>query len=156
MSEGRTGTVIRPHEGVSWSMTEGRSAELKLIGAQTGGVLALFEETVPAATETLLHLHHDSDETMYVLEGEFAVKVGERIERGGPGTWVFIPRGTAHAWKNVGGNTARAGFIFTPAKAARFFEELSRQRVPINEMDPEVITGLLRDSGWEILGPAPL
>jgi quercetin dioxygenase-like cupin family protein len=156
MANERRGIVIAPEQGTLWNMTEDRFANLKLFGAQTGDTLAVFEETVPVETDTLLHLHHDSDETIYVLEGEIAIRIGEQVQRGGPGTWAFIPRQTAHAWKNVGAAAARAMFIFTPAKAARFFEELSRQPAPINELDPNTITALLHESGWAILGPSGL
>lgn len=93
---------------------------------------------------------------MYVLEGEFAIEIGDRTELGGPGTWVFIPRETAHAWKNVGGKAARAIFLFLPAKAAKLFEDLGQRQGSIDELDSEATQALLRDSGWEILGPSPL
>jgi hypothetical protein len=54
--------------------------------------------------------------------------------------------------ENVGGKLARAIFIFTPAKAAKIFEEMSQRQVPIHELPAETF----RESGWEILGPSPL
>jgi quercetin dioxygenase-like cupin family protein len=83
-----------------WNMAPGRTAALKLLNEQTGGSVMAFEETTPAGTETQLHLHHDSDEVMFVLSGEFSFKVGDQFGTGRPGSCVFIPRGVPHAWKN--------------------------------------------------------
>ena len=37
---------------------------------------------------------------------------------------MFIPRGTAHAWSNLGGETGRVAIIFTPGGMSGFFKEL--------------------------------
>ena len=69
----------------------------------------LFEETVPAGTKSTHHLHHDSDEVVWVLEGEFTFKIGDEVFFGGPGTCAFLPRKVPHAWKSNGpGDGARA------------------------------------------------
>jgi len=116
----------------------------------------VFEEVAPAGTETPLHLHHDSDEVMYVLSGEFTFQIGEQVSTGGPGACAFMPRGIAHAWKNSGRETGRAIFMYAPAEAGKVFEELSRIQRPFaeiaNEPDGEEI---FRRHGWEIIGPPP-
>jgi uncharacterized RmlC-like cupin family protein len=53
-------------------MAPGRSAALKLVGGETGDSIMLFEETVPAGTDTTFHLHRDSNEVAYVLSGEIS------------------------------------------------------------------------------------
>ena len=59
----------------------------------------MFEEVAPTNTVTDLHIHHDSDEIAYVLDGEVTFKIGDQITVGGPGTCAFMPRGVPHAWK---------------------------------------------------------
>ena len=59
----------------------------------------LFEETMPAGTKSTHHFHHDSDEVVWVLEGEFTFKIGDEEFSGGPGTCAFLPRKVPHAWK---------------------------------------------------------
>ena len=54
------------------SPTPGRSFALKLLGRETNESIMMFEETLPPGTASLFHLHHDSDEVAWVLEGEFA------------------------------------------------------------------------------------
>ena len=117
--------------------------------------MSVFEELIPPGIETALHLHYSSDEAMCVLSGEFAFKIGDSITRGGTGTWAFMPRQTAHAWKNVSSEAARALFMFTPAYAGRLFEELRRLQLPFLTADPTVLAPLLQQHGWEMLGPPP-
>jgi len=101
------------------SPTPGRSFALKLLGRETGESIMLFEETLPAGTASLFHLHRDSDEVAWVLAGEFTFKIGDEVTLGGPGTCAFMPRDIPHAWKNTGDETAEYCFsTLRPAPAA--------------------------------------
>ena len=80
----------------------------------------MFEETLPAGTASLHHLHHDSDEVAWVLEGEFTFRIGDEVTVGGPGTCAFMPRDIPHAWKNTGTETGRVLFLYTPAMAGGY------------------------------------
>jgi mannose-6-phosphate isomerase-like protein (cupin superfamily) len=42
------------------------------------------------------HTHADADEFLYVIAGQGAVRMGEKVEALGPGVFMMIPRGTAH------------------------------------------------------------
>ena len=131
----------------------GRSAALKLIGTETAGSIMLFEETIPAGFAVSMHLHHDSDEIAWVIEGELSVRIGEETTSGGPGTCVFFPRNVPHAWKNTGRGTARAIFLYTPAAAGRFFETLqARPPGPVTEAERQQ---LFARFNWKIVGPDP-
>jgi quercetin dioxygenase-like cupin family protein len=146
-------TMLSGQEPV-WNMTPGRTIALKLQSGQTGESIMVFEEVAPAGTATTLHLHHTSDEVMCVLSGEFTFQIGEQVSAGGPGTYVFMPRGIPHAWKNSGADTGRAIFIYAPAEAGKAIEELSRVQRPVSMSDPEVAQ-IFRRHGWEIIGPSP-
>src|SRR5262244_1391859 len=127
-----SGFVVPASQGRVWEMAAGRSSALKLLGAETGESVMMFEETAPSGTETTYHLHHDSDEVAYVLAGEITFKIGEEVTVGSPGSCAFIPRGLAHAWKVTGRETGRILFLYTPAGAGGFFEESQRLQRPIN------------------------
>jgi quercetin dioxygenase-like cupin family protein len=139
-----------------WHMAPGRTAALKLQSGQTGESVMVFEEVAPAGTETPFHLHHHSDEVMYVLSGEFTFQIGDQVSTGGPGTCVFMPRAIPHAWKNSGRDTGRALFMYAPAEAGKLFEEFSRVQRPLAEIihDPAGAE-IFRRHGSEIVGPAP-
>jgi len=114
--------VTLPGEEPIWNMAPGRSAALKLLNQQTGESVMAFEEIAPAGTETTLHLHHHSDEVMYVLSGEFSFKIGHLVKTGGPGTCVFMPRGIPHAWKNSGTEVGRAFCMYIPGEAGKLLD----------------------------------
>ena len=134
------------------SPTPGRSFSLKLLGRDTGETIMMFEETLPAGTTSLHHLHRDSDEVAWVLAGEFTFKIGDEVAVGGPGTCAFMPRNVPHAWKNSGSETGRVLFLYTPAPAGGLVEALSEQR-PSNEDEHK---RLFERHRWEVLGPSPL
>src|SRR5215472_2926073 len=119
------GFVVPAGGGKHYPMdAPGRMAAIKLMSDQTGQSIMMFEETLPPGTKSIHHLHHDSDEVAWVLEGEMSFKIGDEVSRGGPGTCAFFPRNVAHAWKNCGDKTARVLFLYTPAAAGRYVEEL--------------------------------
>ena len=147
------GFVVPPGGGKVLDMAPGRFSALKLLGGDTADSIMLFEETAPVGTETTFHLHRDSDEVAYVLSGEVTMKIGDEVTVGKTGSCAFFPRGVPHAWKNSGAKTARILFLYTPAKAGGFFEEmLSRQGAEINGAEANAIRERHR---WEVVGPPP-
>ncbi len=131
----------------------GRFSDLKILGHETNESVMLFEETVPAGTKSLLHLHRDSDEVAWVLAGEITFKIGDEVTTGGPGTCAFLPRGVPHAWKNTGSDTGRVVFLYTPAAAGGYVQELLNRPGPMNDDERQE---LLERYRWEIVGPNPL
>jgi quercetin dioxygenase-like cupin family protein len=151
------GFVVLPGEAPVLAMTTpGRSATLMLQSEATAESVMMFEEAVPAGTlGGPYHLHHDSDEVIYVLAGEVTCKIGDEVSVCRPGACAFIPRGTAHAWKNIGEGTARILFMYTPAGAGKWFEELSRSDRPFASMNEGERAELFCRHGWENIGPSP-
>jgi mannose-6-phosphate isomerase-like protein (cupin superfamily) len=74
-------------------------------GFQADGItlLADIEEIAVADTWSELagppapHVHARHIESFYVLKGELTITVDDREHRAGPGTWVQVPVGAAHA-----------------------------------------------------------
>ena len=131
----------------------GRFAHVKFVGHETNGSLMMFEETLPAGTKSLLHLHRDSDEVAWVLEGEITFLIGDDVSVGG----AFFPRNVRHAWKNSGSDTGRVLFLYTPASAGGYVEELMHRREraapPMNDDERKELRERYQ---WEIVGPNPL
>ncbi len=149
-----TGVVVPAGGGRHLDMSApGRFAALKLLGRETGGSVMLFEETIPAGTRSLFHLHHDSDEVAWVLAGEITFRIGDEVAVGGPGTCAFLPRNVPHAWKNSGRETGRVVFLYTPAAAGGYVEELLDRSGPMTDDERRDLRERHR---WEIVGPNPL
>ena len=136
------------------NMAPGRTAALKLLNQQTKDSVMAFEEVAPPGTETPMHLHHDSDEVMLVLSGEFSFKIGDQVGTGGPGTCAFMPRDIPHAWKNSGTETGRAFFMYIPGQAGKLFEELEQRHNPVSTVAEAEWPEILRRHGMEIVGPS--
>lgn len=146
------GLVVPAGGGTYLDMASpGRFAHLKLLADDTTGSIMMFEETVPAGTKSTLHLHHDSDEVVWVLEGEFTFMIGGQVSQGGPGTCAFLPRNVPHAWKNCGSATGRALFLYTPGAAGGYIEEMLQPASNDAERDER-----LSKHHWKIVGTNPL
>ena len=147
----RKGIVVPPGGGKHLAEASGQVVSMKLFGRETGGSVTLFDQTVPAGSRSSwFHLHRDSDEIAWVLEGEFTFRIGEAVTTGGPGTCAFLPRNVPHAWKNSGAQPGRVVFLYTPASAGRFVEGM---------LEPPAggdLTKQLEEAGWKVLGPNPL
>ena len=151
----KNGLVVPAGGGKHLDMSApGRFAALKLLGHETNGSVMLFEETVPPGTKSLFHLHHDSDEVAWVLAGEITFKIGDEVTVGGPGTCAFFPRNVPHAWKNTGGDAGRVVFLYTPAAAGGYVEELLER--PTASMTDDEKKELRERYHWDIVGPNPL
>ena len=148
------GIVVPAGGGTTLDMgAPGRLAALKLLGHETNESVMLFEETVPAGTKSLFHLHRDSDEVAWVLAGEITFMIGEEISVGGPGTCAFLPRNVPHAWKNSGSDTGHVVFFYTPASAGGYVEEMLHRAVPMTDAERNELRERYH---WEIVGHNPL
>ena len=107
----------------------------------------------PVGTKSLSHLHRDSDEVAWVLAGEITFKIGDDVTVGGPGTCAFFPRNVRHAWKNSGSETGRVLFLYAPAAAGGYVEELLKRPRPINADERNELRERYR---WDVVGPNPL
>ena len=150
------GIVMQPGKGTVQSFTPGRAIVTKLRCADTADSMMVFEETVPTGTKSTFHLHHDSDEIAYVLEGEVTFLIGDEVTVGGPGSCAFMPRDVPHAWKSTGADTGRVLFVYTPAKAGGLIEEQHRTQRNFASMSEAERADMLQRHGWELLGPLPL
>jgi quercetin dioxygenase-like cupin family protein len=135
---------------------------------ETGGAFLLFEDRMSGGKMTPLHTHPDSDETMFILEGEILMHVDGREQAVGQGGLVVAPRGVPHAFM-VTSPHARMLCLHTPGCCQAFYWDASVPMDPDAEgaLDPsgagysgEVDFGKVQESarrngGIEILGPPP-
>jgi len=131
---------------------------VKVSGSESDGRLAQVEVDDPRDTATPMHVHHNEDETFYVLEGEVTIFAGdERVELRA-GDYAFVPRGTGHAYL-VGSERARMLVTFSPAGFEDFFLEIGvpGDEPPVDPVMPssEEFARRLAPYGCEITGPPP-
>jgi quercetin dioxygenase-like cupin family protein len=120
---------------------------------ETAGAATVLESLVAPGEGPPLHVHVNEHEFIYVLEGRLRVRLEEAVREAPAGSFVFIPKGLAHTWKNTGDGAARFLFGFTPAASGmeRFFERGAQF-----DADTWIREGFGRfacDAGMELLGP---
>jgi len=93
-------------------------------GEETNNALFQFEAIVPAGGGPPPHIHSREDESFYVVSGGLEILVGDSTYQAKAGDFVFIPRGTVHRFKNLGGTTAVQLVTFVPAGIERWFREV--------------------------------
>jgi quercetin dioxygenase-like cupin family protein len=120
---------------------------LKADGRRTGGAYALLEASVfPGTAGPPPHIHHNETESFYVLEGVFMVRCGDQTVTARAGSFVHVPRGMLHTFRNVGDSIGRVLILIVPAGLERFFERVVRpviDRTAPPAVDPEVIEQIM-------------
>ncbi len=81
--------------------------------ATTGGAYSLMWQLCPQGSGPGPH-SHDQDEGFYVLDGQVTYQAGDETLVATTGSFVWIPRGTVHAFK-VDSPTATLLNSYTPA-----------------------------------------
>jgi quercetin dioxygenase-like cupin family protein len=97
----------------------------KARGEETGGALTVFEAVNPPGQGPPLHVHAALDEFIYVLDGEFRIRLGDRVQDATTGAFVFIPRGTPHTWQVSADTPSRFLAVLAPAGLEGFFTDVA-------------------------------
>jgi quercetin dioxygenase-like cupin family protein len=99
----------------------GDTMHLLATGDDTAGRLLVLEVLAEPGGGPPPHIHHNEDESFYVLDGEFEIVRAHETIRAGAGTFAHVPRGTIHRFSNVGSSPSRILIMFTPAGIEGFF-----------------------------------
>lgn len=68
-----------------------------------------------------LHVHPNTDESFYVADGEATFQLGDRELPLTSGSFVFVPRGTAHTVWVSGDGPVRGLIVISPGDAVHEF-----------------------------------
>lgn len=125
---------------------------LKLSGKDNDGDMAVFEiyaqENHPG---TMLHTHHEQDEHVIIIEGEYIFQIGEERFRLKAGDNIFMPRGIPHGFVFIGKGSGRKISVFQPAgQIESFFIALGKETPPIKA---ERMQELMNLNNMEVSGP---
>ena len=143
------GLVVRPGDRETVRSPIGGDMAVVARGDQTKGALTAVDVVVPPGEGPPLHVHTREDESIYVLEGDLRIKLEDELSATPPGSFVFIPRGVAHSFQNVGEEPGRILVTFAPAGMEAFFDRLSE----LTSFDPEAFRSAGTEVGTEVVGP---
>ena len=106
----------------------------------------MFRQTIAPKSGPPTHIHQTEDEFFYVVKGEFKLKLGDRLVIAPAQSVMFVPRGTAHTFQNVGTEPGVILVGVTPRGFEKMFEE--RQG-----MDAETLRALVKKYNMDVVGP---
>jgi len=145
MSESEQVMIKEPTEGRTIGIV-GDIYRFLATSGETGGRYSMFEATVLPGGGPPPHIHRREDETFYVLEGEITFQVGDERRVAKSGTFVHMPIGILHAFKNETSQPAKMLISFAPAGLEEMFfevgKDLAEGETP-DEPSPEEIEKLL-------------
>ena len=133
---------------------------IRASGAETNGTLSLLEQVIPSGFASPWHVHHNEDESFYVIEGTMTVVVAERAVTLNAGDFGFGPRGIPHGFRIEGTQPARILLMTNSSGLAAFIRETS---IPAegtmppepNPADLPKLAAAAERHGMTILGPMP-
>ena len=117
----------------------------------TNGSLTCLEVTIGPGEGPPAHIHRREDEAWYLLDGRFRFLADDELFEADPGSFVFVPRGTAHCFQNLEERPSRILVLFTPSGMERFFEE--HAGLEPGPVDPLVYRQIAERSWMEVVGP---
>jgi len=146
------GQILGPGAGKAIKLP-GVTAVFKVVNDRKPGDFVVLEVTAdPSFAGPGPHVHDTYEELFYVLDGEFDFFLDSEVRRVGPGSFVNVPPGVMHDYRNHGTGPARFLGIACPAGLDRYFEEirdligagnladveeLRRLRLRYNTVEPE-------------------
>ncbi len=123
--------------------------EMRITTGQTGGVMSVFEMTVPPGEGPPPHMHSLEDEFFRVLSGRFAFWCDGKetlLEAGGI---IALPRGVPHTFRNAGDTPGRVMCMVIPGQFEHFFRDVEREQ----PSGPEAMVALAARYGLTFLPP---
>ena len=117
------GIVVTSHERKTTEVFYVRT-DLILRSEDTNGTYASYEIIAQPERGAKPHTHTREDEALYVLEGLFQVRCGEREYTLRTGDCISLPKRLPHEFTNIGQTPGRLLGIATPAGLERFFEDI--------------------------------
>lgn len=103
---------------------------------ETQGQFSMFEGIIPPGGGPPPHRHLWEDEAFYVLEGSVAFTIEGTLAEAVPGSFIRLPRGMLHSFKNNGTTPARLMFITIPGGFEKFLEACGKP-LPHRHAKPE-------------------
>lgn len=125
MTMNHPATIRKPNEGRRIGIV-GDVYRFLATGEETAGKYATFEAVVPPGSGPPPHVHSREEESFLVLEGEMTFHLGEERIVASEGTFLNMPVGSLHCFKNESDKTARLLITVAPAGLEKMFFEVGQ------------------------------
>ena len=133
---------------------------IRASGAETSDSFSLIEQLIPPGFASPWHVHHNEDESFYVIDGTVTVVVADRSVTLNTGDYGFGPRGIPHGFRVEGAKPARVLLMTNGGTFAEFVRETSQTGDSANPSEPSEadlhrFVAAAERHGLSIRGPMP-
>jgi mannose-6-phosphate isomerase-like protein (cupin superfamily) len=146
----------RTRSGASLLLPNGK-IDVKLLSGDTGDRMTVVEQESEGGPGPPLHVHYESDEWFYVLQGEMVFEMDGKQHYADTGTSLLVPMGTPHRFSNIGAKPSRILFAYSPRNGMeKYFAEAVAFRTANPNATREQVNVLWAKYKGKVLGDALL
>ena len=117
--------VVHSDDNVHTIHGAGDDYRFLITGSQSNGNYFAMDARVPPGAGPPPHIQTREEEAFYVTEGELVFRAGGKRVVGKRGTFVHVPRGVPHHFKNESDADARVLIWFGPAGIEAMMERMA-------------------------------
>jgi mannose-6-phosphate isomerase-like protein (cupin superfamily) len=150
---GRRAARTADGEGEAWWFYGDRV----VLRSPEGAFPVIIEHHLGPGAAAPLHVHHDVDDSFYLLRGQLAVRCGDDTFVADAGDYVSLPKGIPHTLSNVGAGEA---VLLQTHDAASFLTFIRRVGIPgarprpdLASLDYQAMNNVAGETGHPVLGP---
>jgi mannose-6-phosphate isomerase-like protein (cupin superfamily) len=140
--------IVTPGAGRHVDMAD-MQMRLKASAGTTAGALTFWETIDEPGFGPPPHIHHDTSEAFYVLEGEYLIWLDGQETACGPGSFIFIPKGARHGFR-VGNLRSRKLMLFVPGAMEGYFHGMA-QALTSGDVSDELQAEIASRNNMEVL-----
>ncbi len=138
--EKRSVTTIRPGDERKTILGAGDEYYYFATGQETDGHYFFLEGVVPPGAGPPPHIQTREEEAFYILEGEVTFYAEGKEIIAPPGTYLNIPKGVKHNFRNNRETTARLLMFFAPSGIEGMFDEAASNEELANHPEQAIDT----------------
>jgi len=133
--------VTYPGDQVRVMFGAGDEYKFLATGNDTDGEYFLVEAIVPPGGGPPPHIQTLEEEAFYILDGELTFYGDDGEIVAGPGTFLNIPKGARHQFRNNSNKVAKMLFFFSPSGIENLFDAFEKMDQPTDDFS-SVIAGM--------------
>jgi mannose-6-phosphate isomerase-like protein (cupin superfamily) len=149
--DGPASRVLGPGEGETMTL-RGNTLTIKADAAATGGAFGVLDYTAaPGFPGPPPHLHRETAEVFFVLEGVLTLRLGDDTLTLPTGGFALVPPGTVHTFSNPSDRPTRFLGLVSPGGFEQYFRDL-RDAFGDGPPDPAAIDEIAARYDLETVG----
>jgi len=134
-SENRKVKIVEPNRGKHIAVS-GDINTIVVSKQDTGGTYSFIEAKVFPGGGPAPHIQTREQEGFYVVEGQVTFKADGQTIVAKPGTFINIPPGVLHSFKNETNEIAKITFVLSPGGLEQLFVEVGIEVSDTNVKPP--------------------